>query len=103
LRLFSFAYEEITVLQRYVLMCGRSVTAFLAPPRSQRPGQGPPSPHPKAGPEHYTEAQTVCVLLTTVSTGETYEIVNNKGRDLSQEKSSNTSALRDERTLGVGL
>jgi hypothetical protein len=34
----------------YVLTCGRSVTAFLAPPRSQRPGQGPRSPHPKTGP-----------------------------------------------------
>jgi hypothetical protein len=31
-------------------MCGRSVTAFLVPPRSQHPGQGPCSPHPKAGP-----------------------------------------------------
>jgi hypothetical protein len=31
-------------------MCARSVTAFLAPPRRQRPGQGPRSPHPKAGP-----------------------------------------------------
>jgi hypothetical protein len=39
------------MLQCYVLTCGRSVTAFLAPPRSQRPGQGPHSPHPKAGPE----------------------------------------------------
>jgi hypothetical protein len=29
------------MLQCYVLMCGLSVTAFLAPPRSQRPGQGP--------------------------------------------------------------
>jgi hypothetical protein len=38
------------MLQCYVLTCGRSVTAFLAPPRSQRPGQGPRSPHPKAGP-----------------------------------------------------
>jgi hypothetical protein len=33
-----------------VLTCGRSVTAFSAPPRSQRPGQGPRSPHPNAGP-----------------------------------------------------
>jgi hypothetical protein len=32
-------------------MCGRSVTAFLAPPRSQHPGQGPRSPHPKADPD----------------------------------------------------
>jgi hypothetical protein len=38
------------MLQCYVLTCGRSVTAFLAPPRSQRPWQGPRSPHPKAGP-----------------------------------------------------
>src|SRR5215510_9913641 len=35
------------------LTCGRSVTAFSAPPRSRRPGQGPRSPHPKAGPVHY--------------------------------------------------
>jgi hypothetical protein len=28
------------------------LTAFLAPPRSQRPGQGPPSHHPKAGPAY---------------------------------------------------
>jgi hypothetical protein len=38
------------MLQCYVLTFGRSVTAFSAPPRSQRPGQGPRSPHPKAGP-----------------------------------------------------
>jgi hypothetical protein len=38
------------VLQCYVLKCGRSVTAFLAPLRSQRPGQGSRSPHPKADP-----------------------------------------------------
>jgi hypothetical protein len=31
------------------LMCARSVTAFLATPRSQRPGQGPRSRNPKAG------------------------------------------------------
>jgi hypothetical protein len=37
------------MLQCYALMCGRLVTAFLAPPRSQRPGHGPRSPHPKAG------------------------------------------------------
>jgi hypothetical protein len=49
LRLSSFA-NEITVLHCYVLTFGRSVTAFPAPPRSQRPGQGPRSPHPKAGP-----------------------------------------------------
>jgi hypothetical protein len=40
------------MLQCYVLMCGRPVTAFLAPPRSQRPGQGPRSPHRKVGPGH---------------------------------------------------
>jgi hypothetical protein len=40
------------MLQCYVLMCARSVTAFLAPPRSQRPGQEPRSPHPKAGHAH---------------------------------------------------
>jgi hypothetical protein len=33
-----------------VLICARSVTAFLVPPWSQRPGQGPRSPHLKAGP-----------------------------------------------------
>jgi hypothetical protein len=38
------------MLQCYVLTCGRSVTAFWAPPLSQRSGQGPRSPHPKAGP-----------------------------------------------------
>jgi hypothetical protein len=38
------------MLQCYVLTCGRSVTAFLVPPRSRRPGQLPRSPHPKAGP-----------------------------------------------------
>jgi hypothetical protein len=38
------------MLQCYVLTCGRSVTAFLAPPGNQRPGQGPRLPHPKAGP-----------------------------------------------------
>jgi hypothetical protein len=38
------------MLQCYVLMCARLVTAFLAPPRRQRLGQGPRSPHPKAGP-----------------------------------------------------
>jgi hypothetical protein len=39
------------MLQCYGLTCGRSVTAFLAPPRSQRPEHGPRSPHPKAGPD----------------------------------------------------
>jgi hypothetical protein len=38
------------MLQCYVLMRARPVTAFLAPPRSQRLGQGPRSPHLKAGP-----------------------------------------------------
>jgi hypothetical protein len=52
LRLFSFANEEIAMLQCYVLTCGRSVTAFLASPRSERLGQGPRSPHPQAGPVH---------------------------------------------------
>jgi NADH:ubiquinone oxidoreductase subunit H len=50
----------------YVLTCGRSVTAFSAPPRSQRPRQMPRSPHPKAGPartvhpavSHYTDWAT---------------------------------------------
>jgi hypothetical protein len=37
------------MLHCYVLTCDRSVTAFLAPPRSQLPGQGPRSRHPKAG------------------------------------------------------
>jgi hypothetical protein len=45
------------MLQCYVLTCGRSVTAFLAPPRSQRPGQGPRSPHPNAGPDGVLNAQ----------------------------------------------
>jgi hypothetical protein len=43
------------MLQCYVLMCARSVTAFLAPPRSLRPGQGLRLPHPKAGPM-YTDS-----------------------------------------------
>jgi hypothetical protein len=38
------------MLQCYVIMCARSVTAFLVPPRSWCPGQGPRSPHPKADP-----------------------------------------------------
>jgi hypothetical protein len=42
------------MLQCYVLTCGRSVTAFLASPRSQRPGQEARSPHPKAGPASRT-------------------------------------------------
>jgi hypothetical protein len=48
----TFSSLEIsgTMLQRYVLTCGRSVTAFSAPPRSRRLGQGPRSPHPKASP-----------------------------------------------------
>jgi hypothetical protein len=46
----------------YVLMCGRSVTAFLAPPRSQRPGQGPWSPHPKADPAKYSMAFGALIL-----------------------------------------
>jgi hypothetical protein len=49
--LFSFAKEEITMPQCLVFTRGRSVTAFLAPPRIQRTGQGPRSPHPKAGPD----------------------------------------------------
>jgi hypothetical protein len=40
------------MLQCYVLTCGRSVTTILAPPRRQRPGQGPRLPHPKAGPDY---------------------------------------------------
>jgi hypothetical protein len=65
LRLFSFANEEITMLQCYVLTCGRSVSAFSAPPQSQRPGQGPRSPHPKAGPADIVvmcNLQGVCCL-----------------------------------------
>jgi hypothetical protein len=50
LRLFSFANEEITMLQCYVLTCGRSVTVFLAPPRSQRPGARAPLALPKGRP-----------------------------------------------------
>jgi hypothetical protein len=49
------------MLQCYVLMCGWSVTAFLSPPRSQRPGQGPSSPHPKAGPDAKS-LEHICVL-----------------------------------------
>jgi hypothetical protein len=41
------------MLQCYVLTFGQSVTAFSAPPRSQRPGQMPRSPHPKAGPANH--------------------------------------------------
>jgi hypothetical protein len=40
------------MLQCYVLTCGRSVTAFSAHPRSQRPGQGPRSPYTKASPAY---------------------------------------------------
>jgi hypothetical protein len=47
------------MLQCYVLMCARSVDALLAPPRSQRPGQSPCSPHPKAGPDYNTTLHTV--------------------------------------------
>jgi hypothetical protein len=38
------------------------VTACLAPPRSQRPGQGPLSPHPKAGPGHTWIAE-MCIII----------------------------------------
>jgi hypothetical protein len=61
------------MLQCYVLMCARSVTAFLAPPRSQRPGQGPRSPHPKAGP---VWVECGGARLWYVKTGKGYE----KGR-----------------------
>jgi hypothetical protein len=46
----TFSCPEIsgTMLQCYVLTCGRAVTAFSAPPSSRRSGQGPRSPHPKA-------------------------------------------------------
>jgi hypothetical protein len=47
---FSCTAISGAMLQCYVLTCGRGVTAFSAPPRSRRPGQGPRSPHPKAGP-----------------------------------------------------
>jgi hypothetical protein len=40
------------MLQCYVLTHDRSVTAFSAPPQSERPGQGPRSPHPKASPAY---------------------------------------------------
>jgi hypothetical protein len=48
----AFSCTEIsgTMLQCYVLTCGRAVIAFSAPPRSRRPRQGPRSPHPKASP-----------------------------------------------------
>jgi hypothetical protein len=42
---FSCPKISGTMLQCYVLTCGLSVTAFLVPPQSWRPGQGP---HPKA-------------------------------------------------------
>jgi hypothetical protein len=51
------------MLQCYVLTRGRLVTAFLAPPRSQRPGQGPRSPHPKSGPESSDKQDRGLVIL----------------------------------------
>jgi hypothetical protein len=66
LRLFSFTNEEITMLQWYVLTCGRSVTAFSAPPQSQRPGQGPRSPHPKVGPASMHKWATTLVVAVQV-------------------------------------
>jgi hypothetical protein len=48
----TFSCTDISgaMLQFYVLTCGRSVTAFSAPSRSRRPGQGLRSSHPKASP-----------------------------------------------------
>jgi hypothetical protein len=46
------------MLQFYVLTCGRSVTTFLVPPRSQRPEQGPRSLHPKAGTDCFSIIKT---------------------------------------------
>jgi hypothetical protein len=71
MRLFSFANEEITMLQCYVLTCVRSVTAFMSLPRSQRPGQRPRSPRPKNGPEvdkkttKKSDGGNVCKLILT--------------------------------------
>jgi hypothetical protein len=57
------------MLQCYVLTCGRSVTAFPATPRSQRPGQVPRSPHPKAGPAQ-TNAQYMDMVPTQCAQGQ---------------------------------
>jgi hypothetical protein len=57
------------MLQCYVLTCGRSVTAFPAPPRSQRPGQGPRLPHPKAGPGYSVEKTGVLYSCLPPDTG----------------------------------
>jgi hypothetical protein len=54
------------MLQCYVLTCGRSATAFSAPPRSQRPGQGPRSPDLKAG---AASRITVAIALGFISVG----------------------------------
>jgi hypothetical protein len=52
------------MLKLYVLTCGRSVTAFLAPPRSQRPGQGPRLPHPKASPASIKGRSSAFIFVT---------------------------------------
>jgi hypothetical protein len=54
------------MLQCYVLMWAQLVTTFLAPPRSQRPGQGPRLPHPKASPD-YVFIQKVLILIFTAA------------------------------------
>jgi hypothetical protein len=63
------------MLQCYVLMCGRSVTAFLAPPRSQRPGQGPRSPHPKAGPGWEAVLEFTVQLNATLCKGKVVPVL----------------------------
>jgi hypothetical protein len=49
------------MLQCYVLMCGRLVTAFLAPPRGQRVGKGPTLPTQRL--TLYMTFITTCTLL----------------------------------------
>jgi hypothetical protein len=51
----------------YVLTFGRSVTAFSVPPRSQRPGQMPRSPHPKAGPDLHIHCNSCYMNLPECS------------------------------------
>jgi hypothetical protein len=62
----TFSCTEITatMLQCYLLTCGRAVTAFSAPPRSRRPGQGRHLPHPKSSPGHKTCVSTFSKLLS---------------------------------------
>jgi hypothetical protein len=77
------------MLQCYVLTCGRSVTAFLAPHRSQRPGQGPRSPHPKAGPA-WTDEYEYCLrsLQLTLAILSAVESLRYKVRNKSLESTT---------------